>query len=820
MFRILISLAFLLFPTIAFAQTGSIMGTVRLVGLDDPLPGVNLILEQTQWGALTALDGSYHIKGIPAGRYELSVTSMGYEPLSLPVEVATGDTLTLDIKLVEHPIEISEIVVERVMLTGGRSGVLDIPGAAHYISARELESLSYNDVHRILRRVPGVNIQEEDGYGLRPNIGMRGTGVERSSKITVMEDGVLMAPAPYAAPAAYYFPTAGRMQGIEVRKGSSQIKYGPQTTGGALNLISTQIPDRFAGHAKILAGSHEDRTIHANIGESYKNAGFLIETYQAKTRGFKNLEFGGDTGFDKKDYLAKFRLNTSPSATIYQALTLKASQTTETSNETYLGLTDADFNISPYMRYAGSQEDVMNTEQRHYIARHVIRPSNFVDITTTLYRSEFSRNWFKLDKVRASVDGPSVGIASILESPELYPDEYAILRGSTSSNDNALAVKNNNRDYFAQGLQSIVGLTIPTRLTLHEVELGIRYHEDEIDRFQWVDAYRMNSPQGDIAGVMLLTEPGLPGTESNRVIKARALASHAQYRLSYGSWTATPGIRYEHITLERKDFGKEDPERTGTDLNTRENSVDVFIPGMGIDYSWTPNLHSFVGLHKGFAPPGTREGSRPEESINYEAGLRYKTPSLFLETVLFFSDYSNLLGSDLAAAGGEGTLDQFNGGEVDAYGMELALESRLAIGPILLPIHANYTFSRAQFQNAFASEYEPWGTVEKGDELPYLPRHQMTVGVGFEKGGVALEANANYVSKMRTKAEQGAFLPREVTDAHFVVDVSSSYAITRHVRLFAAVRNITDRTYIVARRPAGVRPGLPRILLFGMRASF
>ena len=159
-----------------------------------------------------------------------------------------------------------------------------------------LETFSYNDIQRILRSVPGVNIQEEDGYGLRPNIGMRGTGTERSSKITVMEDGVLMAPAPYAAPAAYYFPTAGRMQGVEVRKGSSQIKYGPNTTGGALNLISTQIPTEFAGHAEVLGGGDNDRTVHAYVGNSFENAGFLVETYQAKTDGFKDLEGGGRSG--------------------------------------------------------------------------------------------------------------------------------------------------------------------------------------------------------------------------------------------------------------------------------------------------------------------------------------------------------------------------------------------------------------------------------------------------------------------------------------------------------------------------------------------
>ena len=72
----------------------------------------------------------------------------------------------------------------------------------------------------------------------------------------------------------------------------------------------------------------------------------------------------GDTGFEIEDYIAKLQIDSDPSADIYQSLRLKLGYTEQTSEQTYLGVTDADFESDPFDRYAASEGDVIQERTR------------------------------------------------------------------------------------------------------------------------------------------------------------------------------------------------------------------------------------------------------------------------------------------------------------------------------------------------------------------------------------------------------------------------------------------------------------------------
>ncbi|MDJ0644432.1 MAG: TonB-dependent receptor [Flavobacteriaceae bacterium] len=742
----------------------------------------------------------------------------------LALSIFTTLTLTLTAQKKQQPQKnnldsiqnLDEVILKTNVIFGNKYVARNRTGSAYYISPKEIQKFNYTDVNRVLKTVPGVNMYEEDGFGLRPNISLRGTSPERSAKITVMEDGVLIAPAPYSASSAYYFPTIARMQAVEILKGSSQVQFGPFTTGGAINMISTQIPESFGGKIRASYGSFNSSQVHATLGGTNKNLGYAIEFLNYGSDGFKDLFNGNETGFTKNDLLAKLRVNLFPKAKVKQSLEGKFQFSDEESNETYLGLTQEDFNANPFSRYAGSANDLMDNKHRQFMLTHVVDFSKDFRITTNGYSNYFERNWYKVDFI--TIDGERKSIGSVFGAPESYPDYIALVQGALASDgDDFLNSRANNREYRSRGIQTKFDLHWKKGELFHDLEIGLRYHYDEEDRFQWIDDYSINE-----SGQLTLENAGIPGTNANRISSATAFAAFATYKLKYNNWTFTPGIRYENISLKRENFGGDDVNRTGSDLFIRENDIDIFIPGLGINYKANNDLSFFGGVHKGFSPPGNQPGEKPEESINYELGSRFGLGNFKGEVIGFYNDYDNLLGSDLAATGGTGSLDQFNAGQVAVKGVEVLINYDVLHSNerYNLPITIGYTLTDTEFKNSFGSEEDLWGEVVAGDELPYISKHQFNIGVSLEHTKFEFNLNGRFNGKFRTEAGSGTIPANELVDDNFIIDFSGKYHFNKKLSLTGNIINLLDETYAVSRVPAGLRPGHPFGAYAGLQFVF
>jgi len=721
-------------------------------------------------------------------------------------------------------------VLDKIMVIGNPANIEKIPGSAQVVTKKDIRQQNYDDVNRVLRKVPGVYVREEDGFGLFPNISLRGVDTTRSAKVTIMEDGIMMSPAPYSAPAAYYSPTAGRMSGLEVLKGSSQIKYGPHTTGGVINYLSTPIPTKEKAYLKSTFGSFNEQRTHAYAGNTFDagNAGqfgVLVEGYRRQNDGFKKIDEtddfrnGGDTGFDKTDTTVK--LSWEPDSAMYQRFEFKYGTSKLDANETYLGLTQADFNADPTRRYAASRFDNMKSNQEQTSLRWSISPTNDIDVITTLYQTDFKRNWYKLNKVNGDK------LSRVLATPGLSQD---CMRGrDTAACD--LTVKANNRKYNARGIESVGYFRFGSDSVQHEVMAGLRLHQDEVTRFQWEDTYAQ-AANGIITGMTPGT-PGSAGEGDDRFQKTEALALFVQDTIETGAWTITPGVRYEML-----DQTSEDPKGTlqsagGTKGRDGKNSFNVSAYGVGAAYQFSEQWTGFGGIHTGYSTPsprGTSGGLDPESSIAFEAGTRYtNAPQAFsAEATFFYTAFKDLIVID--NVGGTGTGNDENFGEVDTYGLEFALQYDAGLANnwgISNPSFLSATYTSAEQKNdSTSTDAESiFSFGKKGNKVPYIPEWTLSLGTGVETKKWGAFIAGNYVSDTYTSANNvdnqvnGAGNPDArygKTDSYFTTDVTAFYRINETVKLFSGVQNLFDEEYVVSRQPHGARGGLPRFVYAGI----
>ena len=711
--------------------------------------------------------------------------------------------------------QLQEIVVSSQQILGSKFKARNRTGSAYYISPEEIRRLGYTDINRMLKAVPGVNMYEEDGFGLRPNISLRGTKAERSERISIMEDGVLAAPAPYSAPAAYYFPNVARMEAIEVLKGSSQVQYGPFTTGGAINLVSTPIPNSFSGKANISYGSKNTFKSHTSVGSSWKHFGYMVEYLRYQSDGFKKYEDHAAKGFKRNDIIAKIRVKTDHVKGVNHALELKFGYADENSDETYVGLSADDFKKTPFLRYAGSQMDKLKTDHRQWVATYLLTFSNKLKITTNAYYNYFHRNWYKLNDVRAGITSKEKrSIADVLVDPETNIRYFDILTGKTDREGEALLVRANNRTYRSRGIQTRAEYRFNLNEFFFDLEFGLRYHADEEDRFQWDDSYSMKNKK------MVLFMEGIHGTNANRVTSANALAGYLLAKLRYDAWTVTAGLRYEDVDLLKKDYTKEDLARSGKVRIETPNHAHVLIPGVGLHYQLMPAASVFFGIHKGFAPPSAELYQKPESSVNMELGTRVAIGNFRAELIGFYNNYSNMLGSDLAASGGAGTLEQFNVGEARVKGAEFLVQYQPLPKNcnVRLPLQVSYTYTDTEIRNSFESH--SWGNVVRGDEIPYIFKHALNMQLGIECKWFYANIGARYNSDMRTSPGQGTIAEREKVPANLIFDASLNVFVNKYLTVRLNAINLTNRVYLTSRHPAGLRAGHPFGIYAGANVQF
>ena len=701
---------------------------------------------------------------------------------------------------VEYDIE----TIESVSIIGTKADARKIAGSGTVISNEDLQKTIDTDIHKILSAVPGVFFRTEDGYGLRPNISIRGTSLDRSSKITIMEDGVLVAPAPYTSASAYYFPTTGRIHGVEVLKGPSAITQGPSTIGGALNLISTPIPTEGKGQFVQELGDNGMMRTHAVLGGDNGTFAAMVEVHEHSTDGFDSIaNVGGDTGFDKSDLLAKFRYTSGN-----HEVTLKMLDLDESSDQTYVGLSQYSFQQNPRRRYGMTQYDQMNNDGEQQSITYKGSFGN-VDVIATSWSNDYHRDWFKVDKANnGKAFGISNGINNVIDAANNgNADAQGILDGTRAVE---VKLKHNNRFYGNEGIQ----FQLSTDIGNHSVTFGYRDMEDYESRLQNYECFDQSADGKNSA--LSPCSTGWTGS-NNRLRETDATSYFVQDTITMDKLSLTLGYRSEDYDKVENRWSDAKPTRTLKDAkyNNKKSSGDYSTTGFGATYDVSENLKLVAGFHQGMSPVFNGDA---EEADNMELGFRYNKGTTAVEVIYFASDYANLVAECKNSSGGDCDAgDTFSGGEVDVSGLEIDASWVVQSNTVNYPIAITYTSTDATFDNSFDSDY--FGVVASGDDVPYIPSSVLAISAGFitESGWSGYMRMADHGSSCSTAA-CGAY---ENIEAYSYIDLSLRKRVNENLDVYGVLENVTDNEDIAARAPKnGARSQKPQTFKVGFSYKF
>ncbi|MEK6571779.1 MAG: carboxypeptidase-like regulatory domain-containing protein, partial [Bacteroidota bacterium] len=360
---------------------GTIIGKVLSEKTNEPLAGSNIFLVGTHYGTIARQDGSFTLSDIPPRTYEVKVSILGYKPSSQRINLGKGEKAVLEFHLAATPIEFPDVEI----FGSAPEALLKIPGSGALFPSDLILKTHPMSTNEMLRKVPGVYVRDEEGFGIRPNIGIRGLFPTRSTKVLLLEDGVPFALAPYGDPASYYHPPIHRFNRIEVLKGSGQILFGPQTIGGVINYLTPLPPTIPTGSVNVAMGNRDYLFGQVNYGGRWENVGFLAD--YSRKQGRLARENSSST---VQDLNAKFMLNVNT----HSSISLKLNLYDEKSNVTYAGITQIEFDENPFQNQFKDDWLYFRRFGTHLIHDYDLSAGKIL-LTTNLYGYFIERDWWR-----------------------------------------------------------------------------------------------------------------------------------------------------------------------------------------------------------------------------------------------------------------------------------------------------------------------------------------------------------------------------------------------------------------------------------------
>lgn len=616
-------------------------------------------------------------------------------------------------------------------------------GAVILIDREEIERIQPTSTEDILRRVPGINVKTEEESAVVSNIGLRGLSASEA-KTLVLEDGVPVAPGLFIGNDRYYNPRIQRMEGIEILKGSSSLRYGPSTIGGVINYKTKTPPAGVTISTRLGSFNTREATVEAGGRTESGDAFAGIVATRAISDGFMNR------GYQMNDVMVKAGIKFNDA----HSLGVKYSYYENEANISYRGLFLEDYRAG--RAYNPAPDDYYLTDRNAFDVNHEWHLSDRATLTTLMYWSEVTRDYW-----RYNVDTP----ASNAAERWVYTDDLT----------------GNNRSFERYGVETRLNLDHDLFGISNEAEFGVRFMKEESD-----DTRIRATRAQDRTGI----------NDRHRIDSAESVAGYIQNRFVITDrFAVTPGLRVE--TYEQKREILTQNNETAKTTNTE------VLPGIGATYQLIPELQFYGGVYRAFSPASngvaldglTDQKLDGERSVNYELGFRGASGRVSYELTGFYMDFEN----QVVTGNTDPNLSQSNAGETEHYGLETALGYDLGGG---FSIDGNVTWvPYSKFETGENKgnrlPYAPKYLANLG--VSYTQgKFSSTLAAHHRGEQYGDPSNSRDIPDDAAGGIWGGLMP-----SYTVYDLFAQYQFTEQFRLRGAVKNLTDKQYIT-----GLRQGI------------
>lgn len=524
--------------------------------------------------------------------------------------------------------ELGSIVVHSDWLgETSEESVKTYPGSREVLTYEELHQRGALNLEDALRTVNGVQVLDETGTGILPNIGIRGLNPLRSERLQMLVDGYPVAIGPYTNVGVSLFPvTLPSIEAIDIVRGGAAVHYGPNNVGGVLNMVSKPI-SRDLEQTLRERITIADHTGNAYYDSYYRASGFVTEDLGLQLQ--VNLQDG--EGF--RDH----------SETDVQNIILDAQYFVNDQHELDMQLQYYNVNAElPGSLTPAAYRDDRTESQRPYDAydADMIRgtltwtynPNDSVEFQWRNFAHKADRTFLFGQDLTSGGNwaDPSATASHIADSPRIF---------HVYGTEPRITVKQGN----------------------HTVMAGARFVKEQVS----FDVNRLTLADSSYAQVR------------NWNFDTEAVALYLSDTIAFmdDKLTITPGIRYEDVRTDFKDKVSNFED---------ENNTDKFLPGLTIGLQATDSVFLFANAQRSLVPVQTAQVTKEGEvgnelAWNYEIGARTQvTTDLNVSATLFRVDYDDQLQHNR-------TLDIYeNLGETRQEGIELSADwqatPRLALG--------------------------------------------------------------------------------------------------------------------------------------------